>query len=100
MHIMNVHLPSNSTRRKKLSEEIVSYMIRAKNKFRKHVIFEDFNMDVKAAKKIILKTGAGLQRENPTKSTGSRWHKGKTGRMIDHIFLQWYFRKRKYVHCI
>ncbi|OMJ08903.1 Retrovirus-related Pol polyprotein from type-1 retrotransposable element R2, partial [Smittium culicis] len=43
-------------------------------------------MDTNAAKKFILKTGAGLQRAKPTKSTDSRWNQGKTGRMIDHIF--------------
>ncbi|OMJ09692.1 hypothetical protein AYI70_g10780, partial [Smittium culicis] len=83
---MNVHLPSNSTRRKKASDEIFNYMTRAKNKFTKNIICGDFNMDTNAAKKFILKTGAGLQRAKPTNSTGSRWHKGKTGRMIDHIF--------------
>ncbi|OMJ26437.1 hypothetical protein AYI70_g147 [Smittium culicis] len=69
---MNVHLPSNSTRRKKASDEIFNYMTRTKNKYRKHIISDDFNMDTNAAKKFILKTGAGLQQAKPTNSTGSR----------------------------
>ncbi|OMJ23769.1 hypothetical protein AYI70_g2033 [Smittium culicis] len=52
---MNVHLPSNSTRRKKASDEIFNYMTRAKNKFTKNIICGDFNMDTNAAKKIYSK---------------------------------------------
>ncbi|OMJ12517.1 hypothetical protein AYI70_g9068 [Smittium culicis] len=74
MHIMNVHLQFTSKRHKKASEKIFSSINRAKNKYGENVICGDFNMDVKAAKKFVLKTGAGLQREKPKNSTGSRCH--------------------------
>ncbi|OMJ15321.1 hypothetical protein AYI70_g7348 [Smittium culicis] len=84
--VTNVHIPSTVIRRLKASNEIFSLINKAKLKFKKNIILDDFNMDIKGANKISQKLGASYSRAKVTNSTGSRWNKNKIGRMIDHIF--------------
>ncbi|PVU92374.1 hypothetical protein BB561_003865 [Smittium simulii] len=87
MMVINVHIPSSSTKKKQVTEQIATFARNYKLKHPGHIILVmgDFNMKTDAAVKYTTKIGVGLQRAKTMNSPGSRVVNGKIGNMIDHI---------------